>query len=257
LINARIIAATLLFASAFGGCSTMFNHEYYVEQDYDAGFVETIPDSGIQEVRTYSGMRDAIETLISEYASEGTIRTKNYSGTVEDDISRAINAVGKESPLGVYAVDYIRPDTHFYLTYYEIDLKIYYTRTKGELDELLSVNSTTEFYGEIDNALDEFYSDLAFELAVLRISEESILNYIHRRIENDANMPEMPVIDITAYPDMRSLRKIVIITLTYSGSREVMLAKRMNNKLKAELAAAEISEEEPEPSEPSESAEPS
>jgi hypothetical protein len=235
-------ACVLLSALTLSSCSAVFNREYYVEQDYDAGYYETIPDSDIQEVRNYSGMCGALENLIFEYKTEGTIRTKNYAGTVEDDISKAINYIVRETPLGAFSVDYISPtQPRLFLTYYEFELHIYYKRTQEEIAEVQLLD-IAEIYNRIDNALESFEPQITFQAATTQLTESAINTYVTERIESDLVFyPIMPEISITAYPNMVSLRKIVTLDFKYPYSKDALLILRMNNKWKSEI------EPEPEP----------
>jgi len=209
----------------------LFTREFYVEQDYKAGYVETLPDTDIQEVQNYSAMRDALENLIYDGADSGTIRTKNYSGVVADDISRAVNSAVREMPLGVFTVDYISQDTHFYLTYYEIELHIYYSRNKDKIPKIQNMESIAKLLYTLDDVLENFDTEFTFEIASTRITERMLRNYITNRCEqHPETMVEIPEVTIVAYPNMDATHKIVTMKFGYSGTRDHLLALRMLRK---------------------------
>jgi hypothetical protein len=218
----------------------MFDREYYVEQDYNAGYVATLPDSDIQEVRNYSGLRDAIENLVINYAESGTIRTLSYIGDAEDDISRAINYVTRETPLGVFAVDYIRQDVHPYLTYYELTVRIYYKVSKEKIEQTPRFNTLEDMFSAIDDELSAFGSGITYQIAASRLSERQIIEYVE---DFQTNFPEVlteiPEITVTAYPNWNSIRKIITISFKYSRSRESLLAERMINGWRATPSPSE------------------
>jgi len=225
----KILAFTPVFV-LLCSCSNIYNREYYIEQDYNAGYVETIPDSDIQEVRNYSGLRDAIETLVLNFSEEGTIRLLNYPGDAEDDSSRAINYVTRETPLGVYAVDYIRQDMHTYLTNYELSVKIYYKIPHAELELIPRYVTLKEMYTSIENVLFNFGRRLIFQIDASRLTERQISEFIENYRETyPETLTELPEILITAYPNWNSIRKIILLELKYSKSSESLLAERMLN----------------------------
>jgi hypothetical protein len=192
----------------------MFDKEYYVEEEYEESYVEALPDSDIQEVRNYSGMRDALENIIYAYKSEGVIRTRDYLGEVEDDIAKAINAAVRDVPLGVYAVDYIRSDTRFYLSFYEIELRVYYKRTKRDVEAIKNVRSIAEFYYSLANTVDARGEHMICEIVSSGINEENIRRYVDNQIRGRLTDIE-PIITLVAYPGFDEARKIVDVRISY------------------------------------------
>ena len=232
---AQLICIALALSLAFS-CSTMFDTEYYVETIYEAGYVEEHPESGILEVRNYSGMCDAFETLVMDHADKGVIRAMNYTGSVYDDVYRAINYIMRDTPLGAYAVEYIAPDIKTFLTYYDIEIEVYYLKTQDELAEVPLPNSF-EIYEILDQALANFTRRVVFELRTIRLSEAALLAHLTTRMDEDAGIiPEYPEITITGYPSMTSLRKFVVVEFRYSYSYEALLARRLNNIRRLEQA---------------------
>jgi hypothetical protein len=229
---------------ALSACSAMFDREYYVEAPYEAGYVELLPNSGIREVHNYNGMRDALELFVSEHSETGTIRSNNYTGVVEDDISRAVNSIVRESPLGVYAVDYIRQDTRLILSYYEITLRINYKRTVEETSQIVSLNNQTQFFTALDELLSEFQTYGKYEFVSSTLTEQNIIDYIERRHTMHPEMlPVLPSIHLSAYPSFESLRKMIIVDINYGHSREWLLAEcmfiRQDQRKQREQAKAE------------------
>jgi hypothetical protein len=211
---ASAVALLCVCLVTVGGCSTMFDKEYYVEKEYKESFIEELPDSDIQEVRNYSGMRDALENIIYAYKAEGIIRTRDYFGEVEDDIAKAINAAVRDVPLGVYAVDYIRSDTRSYLTYYEIELRVYYKRTKRDVEAIKKVRSIAEFYYSLANTIDAGGEHMICEIASSGVNEENIRRYVDNQIRGRLTDVE-PIITLVAYPGFDEARKIVDVRISY------------------------------------------
>ncbi|MDR0936243.1 MAG: hypothetical protein LBM98_06145 [Oscillospiraceae bacterium] len=237
-------------------CGAMFDREYYVEEPYEAGYVELMPNSGIREVHNYTGMREALELFVSEHSETGTIHTNNYIGVVEDDISRAVNSIVRESPLGVYAVDYIRQDTRLILSYYEITLRINYKRSLEETSQIVPLNNQTQFFSALDELLIDFQSHGKYEFTASSLTEQNIIDYIERRHNlHPEVLPVMPAVRLNAYPGFESLRKLIIVDINYGHSREWLLAecmfirqdqRKQREQAKAEAEAAAIAKAEAE-----------
>jgi hypothetical protein len=222
------VAASALALALLSSCSVWFNREYYSEEPYVADYYVTIPETDIQEVRNYIGMRDALESMVSAHVDRGTIRTNNYSGNVVDDFARAQNHIKYETPLGAFAVDYITPGIKEYLTYYEIDIRIYYTHTPGEIAQIKSL-TTAELLDELDRMLLEFDSDLTFEIATLKLTESAIVSHVTEFCKSHPDLiPMVPTIVVNTYPGMADLRKIIVLELRYPYTRDVLFAMRMN-----------------------------
>lgn len=233
-----IIAAAAMSLSA---CDLLFAKEYYIVSEYNTGYVETIPDSEIQQVRDYTSLMSAIENLIAVRAGYGSIRTLNYSGDILEDVPKAVNTIIRQTPLGSYAVDYIRDDIHNLLSYYEIDITIRYTRSAAEMANVTRVPGVTEFYDALEVALVNLEYTMSADIASSRVTEESVINYINNYIRRSPEIiPETPAVTVHAYPGFFAPRKIIVVSFEYSMAREVLLARRMMSQWRDEEASARL-----------------
>ena len=94
------------------------------------------------EVRTYVGMKNAVQSLISARAETGTIRVKDYSSSVQDDIARVCLDATRDYPMGAYAVEYISHSISRILGYDEVNLRISYRLTAEEMSAVRSASYT-------------------------------------------------------------------------------------------------------------------
>jgi hypothetical protein len=219
-------------------CEALFAREYYIVSEYNAGYVETIPDSEIQQVRDYTSLLSAVENLVIARENSGTVRTLNYTGDITEDVPKAINTIIRQMPLGTYAVDYIRDDIHKLLSYYEIEFTIRYSRSAAEMEQIVRIPGVTEFYEALSVSLTNFEYTMKADIASSRITEESIRNYVNNFVRRSPEIiQETPEVTVEAYPNFSSPRKIIVINFKYTAAREVLLARRMMSDWQENAAA--------------------
>lgn len=223
-----ILAAALLFAAAFSGCSQAFSKDYIVIKDHEDGYNKLEPDSTVHVVSNYAGMKNAVMDLVANAAEYGLIRTKNYSGDATEDISRACHEVTRETPLGVYAVEYMSHKPTRMISYYEIELSISYKRSSEDISNVVRVKSGPELYSHIDVAI----MNSSDSIAMLQVSfsiekdtiEKHVINYYRK---NPHLVYELPKMTITEYPNAEAIQKIIEIEFEYSRSG-TEISRRLN-----------------------------
>ena len=203
----------------FSGCASMFEHSYLVISEHEDDYVDIHDDESVQNVRNYTSMKNALLNLVNSASEAGVITTKNYAGNVPEDISKACLEVTRETPMGVFAVDYMTHDAAQILSYYEIDVYIKYKRSEEEIDSVVSVNSGPALQELIKNTLQTFQPTLYALMVSTAITEDEIIEFVQSYYrQNPALLPELPELTIDAYPSIDAVQRILAIHFDYSMS---------------------------------------
>jgi hypothetical protein len=133
----------------------------------------------------------------------------------------------KEDPIGAYAVEYIpyEAPVHF-PAYYEMNISITYSRTKEQMDSIVSVSGVDDFKKELLGALLDFKDNLIVELSYYDESvydAQKLLETLY--YENPGVAFGLPGIAVSLYPD-KGFARIMNITLSYSDTPAALRAKR-------------------------------
>ncbi len=213
----RILAALCLLSLLLTGCQGMFEKEYRFEEAYEEEYTATRRDSSVQEVRSYSGMVNALMNLISFAAESGIIRTTKYNGAVEDDISRACFEVTRETPLGLYAVEYMSHSVSRILSYYEISVNISYKHTAEEIAAIRTVHTSRELQEQITETLAAQEDSLTFMQVSTEFGEEEIRSMTEQAYRDDPlSIPEQPEISVNIYSSPSTVQRITELQLDYA-----------------------------------------
>ncbi len=156
----RLLALILCGMLLLSGCTSMLERSYVSgEAHVDYTVAE---DASILRAETYQGLVNAMLYFVSEHAATGTIRLYNYTGDVEADLANACAVVCGEDPLGAFAVRSIQYDSTRILTYYEVDLRIIYSRTEEVTSAIREVTGVTGLRQELSRMVAERQSRAAF-----------------------------------------------------------------------------------------------
>lgn len=133
-ITALLLATVLVLC----GCTSMLERSYGSSSDHvDYSVPE---DSSILRAESYQALLNSILYYVSEHSGGGTIRLYNYTGNVDADLAAACHEVMENDPQGAYAVSDINYSSTRILTYYEVEVRITYRRTVGEVTAIKPVS---------------------------------------------------------------------------------------------------------------------
>ena len=213
--------ALLLSLALLCGCSRFFEGEYVSVTKHQES-VELMDSEGqYYEVRTYVGMKNALYSMISSAIETGTIRVTDYSGSVEDDISRACLDATRDYPLGAYAVDYISHTVNRILGYQEIGLRIRYRLMPEEIAAVRQAITPADLYTMLENSVLIGRGHIAVQISSLAVTEGSVTgcidNYYRKHPELLSSRPGM---EVTFFPEESAVTKILDISFSYRDSRE-------------------------------------
>lgn len=211
-----LLTALLAFA-LLGGCSRFYDGEYsYVTSHEEPSALMGDPEEQYYEVRTYVGMKNAVQSLISSGAESGTLRLKDYSSSVQDDIARVCLDATKDYPMGAYAVEYISHSVSRILGYDEVKLRISYRLTPEEMASVRSASTLTDVYSMVESAVESGLAQITIQTSALSVKEQTLLNYLHNLYRSHPELlTSEPKAVITFYPSEESISKIVDFAFSY------------------------------------------
>ena len=204
------------------GCSRFYDGEYsYITKHEEPGALVGDPEEQYYEVRTYVGMKNAVQGLISSRAETGTILLKDYSSSVQDDVARVCLDATRDYPMGAYAVEYISHSVSRILGYDEAKLRISYRLSPEEMSSVRSASTLTDVYSMVENAVKSGEERITIQTSSLSVKEQTLLDYLHNLYRSHPEiLTSEPKAVVTFYPSEESISKIVVFSFTYRESHE-------------------------------------
>ena len=137
------------------GCSALLPSQYTQISAHSAAQTAHT-DSDIPLVSDYQELKRAILQFAEDGISHGVIRTANYTGDVETDLSRAAYSVAREDPVGAYTIDFLTHDCSLIVSYYEITIDITFRDMAEDPRMLEYVTNQKEVETLLRGAMDEY-----------------------------------------------------------------------------------------------------
>ena len=161
VVKKRLLAL-LLCAALFSlsGCMAMLERGHETVQTH-VDYAVT-GDESVLRAETYQGLVNAMLYFVNGHRMGGTIRLYNYTGDVEADLINARVEVMYEDPVGAFSVRSLVYDTTRILTYYEVELRIAYSRSAREMDQLREVTGLAGVRQELARLVTEQQGSAAF-----------------------------------------------------------------------------------------------
>lgn len=207
----RVLALLLLFL-VLTGCS-LAPDTYLSVKEHTVSDPHPVRTDAVT-VEDYAGLKRAILEFVEAGQAQGTIRTSNYDGNVESDLTQAAYEVSKLNPVGAYAVDYMTHDCTFIVNYYEILIQITFRRTLQEIEGIEVMTSQAALRSRLEQALENHETRLAVKMTGYRDPDlaEMVRTYCEAHPDT---MMERPAVTVAVYPDSGTVR-IVEIDLVYT-----------------------------------------
>ena len=175
-----------------------------------------IPEEGTDdpteklEVSNYDELVAAILSLITHHVEEGQITVYGYIGDVKGDVLRAIYEIQKYDPLAAFAVYEITEEIRRIVTYYEIDIRIEYRRTRRETEAIISIQSFSELEYEIFYSMREYRDEMIFRTSLGGITAQYIEELARNLYyQNPHQIVMAPVVFVYMFPENYQDDKIV------------------------------------------------
>ena len=158
-----LLAACLLLA----GCGSMLERSYASTIPH-VQFSDEDQDPSILRAETYQGLVSALLHLVGQGEEEGVVRLYQYvsvTGSAASDVDRACLEVTQEDPLGAWAVDYIKYDVDQTTAYYQVTVKLAYTKTPEEIKQVISVTGSSAIAQELTTLLPTLPTQAVFRIS--------------------------------------------------------------------------------------------
>lgn len=203
-VRRRCALLLSLCALLLGGCS-MLDRSYSQVTEHQQFSDESESDS-ILRAENYQGLVSAVLYLVQSGQEAGMIHLYQYTsitGTAAGDIDRAFLEVTQDDPLGAYAVDYIKYDVEQTAAYYEIDVKLAYTRTQEQIRSIVSVTGSSAIELELRELLPEQPEECVFRISYFTDSDsaESIRETAMEVYREFDGLSALKDISVALYPD--------------------------------------------------------
>lgn len=210
----QLLAGVLSASVLLSGCSALLDRDYVsVTPHSTTPAVDGNPS--ILRAESYQELVNALIYLINQGKENGAIRLYE-DAAAENALEEACLEVVQESPIGAYAVEYIKYSTSSVVSYKEASVQITYRRTREQMSSIVSATGTTAIRNELTNALLSSSPELVLHISNFDGSEESIRTLCRQTYLDTPSLAlEMPKLDVSIYPDAGQQR-IVEIQLTYA-----------------------------------------
>lgn len=240
-----ILALALCAVVLLSGCSAMLErgHET-ITTHVDYAVTE---DGSILRAETYQGLVNAMLYFVNGHRAQGTIRLYNYIGDVEADLANARDEVMYEDPLGTFSVRTLSYDTTRILTYYEVELRVVYSRTIQEVDALREVTGLAGVRQELARLIGEQRESALF-LASYFSGDQALLEALVRLAGYSA--PELyrhhdiRQVSISLYPETGT-RRIIEVRLSWPQSAVTVAEEEKSYAQLLETASSALLEANP------------
>ncbi|MBR5533890.1 MAG: hypothetical protein IKU62_03510 [Ruminiclostridium sp.] len=201
----RILALTLLCTFLLSGCSML--ERSYVASTPHVPFSDEDNDPSILRAETYQGLVSALLHLVGQGKETGVIRLYQFvsiTGSAASDVDRACLEVTQEDPLGAWAVDYIKYDVSQTSSYYEVNVKVAYTRTPEEIAQVISVTGSSAVARELRELLPALPSQAVFRISYF--SQEDSAETLSQAVREayadlEEPLPSLTDVTVTLHPD--------------------------------------------------------
>lgn len=214
----RILAIIFLCAFLLSGCSML--ERSYVASTPHVQFSDEDNDPSILRAETYQGLVSALLHLVGQGKETGVIRLYQFvsiTGSAASDVDRACLEVTQEDPLGAYAVDYIKYDVAQTPSYYEVNVKLAYTKTPEEITQVISVTGSNAVAQELRELLPDLPGQVVFRISYF--SQEDSAETLRQAVREayadlEEPLPSLNDVAVTLYPDSGQQR-VAEIRLTW------------------------------------------
>lgn len=238
----RILPLLLSVALLLSGCASMTNKDYLSIQPHMDNLT-TEEDPTVFRVESYTRMVDVIHSMVETGTEHGVIHLFNYvpqndKDDVETDIADACAEVAQHDPLGAYAVDFIKHDKSYIVSYYEANIYITYRRTPEQVKNIVAVTGSSAVRTEIQEALASFSTEKVLRISYFTEDADGIKALIGQAYYASPQFAlGMPEIEVNLYPSDGTYAdplRIVEILLTYPENQETLRTQALELSQRAE-----------------------
>lgn len=220
----------LVLGLCLSGCGWM-EGSYVSVEPHQVGYRQ---DTGSETVvSSYSELRNAITSLVDDREEEAVLTLSDYPAErVEQDMAGVVTYVTERYPIGVYAVSSIQSAYGQNL----LSVKISYSRSKAEMEQIHNVRGIEGAKDAIIQALTEFDDSL-----VVQVSGYTDTDFAQFVADFAASYPEvvmeLPQLTAQTYPQQGAVR-ILELQFSYQNSRESL--RFMQSQVQQVFSSAQL-----------------
>ncbi|MEG1858647.1 MAG: hypothetical protein RR216_07865, partial [Pseudoflavonifractor sp.] len=239
----RILPLLLVLVLVLSGCTSMLTKDF-VSVVPHADLSTTEEDPTVLRAATYWELVEHILSMVKQGSTHRVIHLANYKAKgadVKEDLAAACSEVAQRDPLGAYAVDFMKHDVSYIVSYYEANIYITYRRTPEQVRSIVSVTGSSAIREELRDALASFAPEKVLRISYFNEDASYIRSLIRQAYYGiPAAALGMPEIAVSVYPaadperPYTGYQRIVELRLTYPEDQEVLRKKSV-----ALIAAAE------------------
>lgn len=242
----RLCALLLAAGLLLSGCASMLNNDY-VDVKPHAEHLEAGGDLSDLRAENYKQLVDILCEMVVQGVSRGVIRLADYKprsadSDVETELSAACEEVTHEDPLGAYAVDYIRHETTYIVSYYEANLYISYRRSQNQIQSVIPVIGKSAMRKTLEESLSNFQGETVLRVNSFTGDEDEVRELVREAYYDTPSAAlGMPDIQVSLYPkgvedpEGVNRQRVVEILLRYPDEKG-----RMERQREALLEEAQI-----------------
>lgn len=244
----KILPLVLALALTLTSCASMTNKDYLSIQPHKDNLT-TEDDPSVFRVENYTRMVDVIHSMVETGTEHGVVHLFNYvpqneKGDVETDIADACAEVAQHDPLGAYAVDFIKHDKSYIVSYYEANIYITYRRTSEQVKNIVAVTGSSAVRTEIQEALASFSTEKVLRISYFTEDADGIKALIRQAYYASPQFAlGMPEIVVNLYPSDGTYTdplRIVEILLTYPEDQETLRTQALKLSQSAENLGTQL-----------------
>ena len=245
-VKKRILAMLLCLALlSLSGCAAMLErgHET-VSTHVDYAVTE---EESVLRAESYQGLVNAMLYFVSGHRTEGAIRLYNYTGDVEADLANARDEVLYDDPLGAFSVRSMRYEATQILTYYEVELRIAYSRSAQEVAGLREVRSLAGVRQELKRLVSGQEDSTAFLASYFSGDQELVEHLLDLACAGSPALyrhHDISRTSIRLYPETGT-RRVIEVKVGWSQSAEAVAEEEQGYAQQLEAAAAALLEASP------------
>ena len=203
-----LVLLLLPLLALLSGCDWMLERSS-VSVTPHVQFSDESANATVLRAETYQGLVSALLHVVGRGEPNGVIRLYQYvsvTGSAASDVDRACLEVTKEDPLGAYAVDYIKYEVRQTASYYEIEVKLAYTKSKAQIRDIISVTGSSAIARELKELLSTLPEEAVFRISYFTAdeSEATIREAVQQALASQSahHRPQPEQIQIRLYPVM-------------------------------------------------------
>ncbi len=232
-MKVKLLALLMAGLLLLSGCAAMTSRDYLSIASHKSSLT-TEDDPTVFKAENYTKLVDDIHSMVEAGLSHGVVhlfnyRPRNAKGDVETDLANACAEVAQADALGAYAVDFIKHDKSYIVSYYEANIYINYRRTQQQVKNIVSVTGSSAIRAEIQETLSTFSTEKVLRISYFNETADSIQALVRQAYYTTPLFAlGMPEIEVVLYPANREDQpytetlRIVEILLTYPEDQDTL-----------------------------------